>query len=260
MVTTCHFKIFKSLLAADLKIFYEQLKDKVIDVFIWVAITLVVMAYIMPSFGLVDYGTFQLAGLVASAGLFELWPSVMGLVTDFENDRIISFHLILPIKPSIVLLKTLCFYALNACFLGLLVIPMGKIILWNQFDLTLMSLFQTLIIITLSGIFYGIFTLWIASRIPNLSKVGNVWMRFIFPMWFLGGFQFSWYALYGIVPYLAYLNMLNPMNVVMEGTRAALLGPDGYLPFWLSVGVLSLFNVLCWVDAYRRLKKRLDFV
>lgn len=260
MFSSLRFSIFKSLLTADLVILGKNLKDKVIDTFIWVAITLVVMAYIMPSFGLLDYGSFQLAGLVGSAGLFELWPSAMGLVSDFDGDRVIESHLILPLRPWVVLAKMVCYYALGALLLGLLVIPMGKLVLLDKFALSDISVLNTAIIILLTSIFFGVFTLWIACRVPNISKMGNVWMRFIFPMWFLGGFQFSWYKLYGITPYLAYANMLNPMNAIMEGTRSALLGSEGYLPFWMSVSVLVGFIFLCWVDAYRRLKVRLDFV
>lgn len=260
MPFSLHAHIFKQLLAADLIIFYESLKDKLINLFIWVFITLIVMGYIMPAFGLTNFGPFQLAGLIASAGLFEVYPSAMSLVGDFSGDRVISYHLTLPLPPWLVLLKTITYYALNALTLSLCVIPMGKLVLWNQFDLTAISWPHFAFFILLVALFYGVFTLWIASKSESVDKMGNVWMRFIFPMWFLGGFQFSWQALYNIMPGLAYVGLVNPMTYVMEGVRATVLGQTGYLSFWLAAIVLLFFIIGFGYSAITRLKVRLDFV
>lgn len=245
----------------DLKLFREIIWNKVIDLFIWVACTLLIMGYVMPLLGLVaDYGVFQLAGLVASAGLFEVFPSVMNLVSDFEGDRLISYQLILPVPSLLIFIKIITNYALNAIILGLCVVPMGKLVLWNQFDLTQINIVQFALMLIMSGIFYGVFILWITSLCKNVSKVGNVWMRFIFPIWFLGGFQFSWSVLYTLIPMLAYINLLNPMTYIMEGTRAALLGQTGYISVWFCIAALSMFiMIFSWI-AIIRLKKRLDYV
>ncbi len=260
MSFSLHAYIFKQLLAADLIIFYESLKDKLVNLFIWVGITLVVMGYIMPAFGLTNFGPFQLAGLIASAGLFEVYPSAMSLVQDFSGDRIISYHLTLPLPSWLVLIKTITYYALNALTLSLCVIPMGKLVLWNQFDLTAVSWPHFLFFMVLVSVFYGVFTLWIASRAESIEKMGNVWMRFIFPMWFLGGFQFSWKALYSVFPALGYVGLINPMTYVMEGTRATVLGPSGYLPFWVTALAVLICILGFGYNAIKRIKRRLDFV
>lgn len=263
MTISCSFywNVFKQLLATDFSIFKETFKDKIIDLFIWVAITAAIMGYVMPAFGLAaDYGAFQLAGLIASAGLFEVFPSMMNLVGDFEGDRVIDYHLTLPIPSKLVIIKIMTYYALNAMILSLCVIPMGKIILWNQFDLTKIAPFKMLVMIAITGIFYGAFTIWLASMLDNMARVGSLWMRFIFPLWFLGGFQFSWLVLYKLFPILAYINLLNPMMYIMEGNRAAVLGQAGYIPFWCSVGALIIFSLLAGYFGIRSLKKRLDFV
>lgn len=256
-----YFNVFKNLLKVDLKLFGEILIDKVIDLFIWVTCTILIMGYVMPLFGLTnDYGVFQFAGLVASAGLFEVFPSVMNLVSDYEGDRLISYQLILPVPSWLIFIKIICNYAINAISLGLLVIPMGKLILWNQFNLTQIHIIKFTLMIILVGIFYGVFTLWISSLCKNISKVGNVWMRFIYPLWFLGGFQFSWKVLHQLVPKLAYLNLLNPMTYIMEGIRASLLGQEGYISTWYCIGALLIFIGFFGWRAMIRLKKRLDYI
>ncbi len=247
-----YWNVFKQLLATDFSIFRETFKDKIIDLSIWVAITAAIMGYVMPAFGLsADYGSFQLAGLIASAGLFELFSSVMKMVSDFEGDRVIDYHLTLPIPSRLVLCKIMTYYALNAIILSLCVLPMGKLVLWSQFDLTKIAPIKLLIITVTTGIFYGAFTLWLAGMLENMSRIGSLWMRFIFPLWFLGGFQFSWMVLHKLFPMLAYINLVNPMMYVMEGTRAAVLGQEGYLPFWISVLALVCFSLICGSFALR---------
>jgi ABC-type polysaccharide/polyol phosphate export permease len=85
-------------------------------------------------------------------------------------------------------------------------------------------------------------------------------MRFVFPLWYLGAFQFSWAILYRIFPLGGILNLINPMVYVQESMRSALLGAEGYLPFWVSAGMLFFFIILFLWWGIVRLKKRLDFV
>jgi len=259
--TYFYFNVFKNLLKIDLKLFKEILLDKIVDLFIWVACTILIMGYIMPLLGLSnDYGVFQLAGLVASAGLFEVFPSVMGLVSDYEGDRLISYQLILPVPSWLIFIKIICHYAISAIILGLCVIPMGKLVLWQQFDLTQIQLIPFALMALVTGIFYGVFTLLISSMCKDMSRIGNVWMRFIFPLWFLGGFQFSWTVLYRLAPKLAYANLLNPMTYIMEGMRAALLGQAEYISVWYCIMASLCFIIAFGWIALARLKKRLDYV
>ena len=256
-----YLSIFKQLLVEELVIFRETFGDKIINLSIWVSITAGIFGYIMPAFGLAaDYGSFQLAGLIASAGLFEIFPSVMMLVSDIEGDRVISYQLTLPLPSWLILIKKITYYALNALSLSLCVMPIGKLVLWNQFDLTQIRIIPFLLMVITSSIFYGTLTLWLASKVQNMSKIGNVWMRFIFPIWFLGGFQFSWGVLYKMYPIFAYINLLNPMTYVMEGMRAALLGQQEFLSVWLCILALIIFSILSGWRATIKLKQRLDFV
>jgi len=253
--------VFKNLLAEELVIFRETFSDKIINLGIWVSITAGIFGYIMPEFGLsADYGSFQLAGLIASAGLFEIFPSVMTLLSDIDGDRIISYQLTLPVPSWLILMKKIVYYAINALSLAICVTPIGKIVLWNQFDLTKIRIIPFILMLIVTSIFYGTFTLWLTARAKNMATIGNVWMRFLFPMWFLGGFQFSWAVLYKISPILAYLNLLNPLTYVMEGTRAALLGQQDFISVWICILALSIFSILSGWYATVKLKQRLDFV
>lgn len=256
-----YWTIFKQLVAEELVVFKEVFFDKIVNLAIWVSIVAGIFGYIMPEFGLAaDYGSFQLASLIASAGLFEIFPSVMTLLSDIEGDRVISYQLTLPLPSWMILMKKATYYAINSLTLAICVTPIGKLVLWNQFDVTKIRIIPFILMLIVVSIFYGTFTLWLTARAKNMAAIGNVWMRFLFPMWFLGGFQFSWAVLYKISPTLAYINLINPMTYVMEGTRAALLGQQEFISVWICILALGIFSILSGWYATIKLKQRLDFV
>ncbi len=252
---------FKELIKTDLLVLRPQILGKIIDLFIWIITIVLVNAYIMPFFGVsAEYGVFMLASSAASAGLFEIWPSVTVFISDLEGEKSINYYLTLPIPSWMVLVRSILNCAMNAAIMGLLVIPIGKLFVWSLLDMSTISWFKYFIIFVLSCVFYGSFSLWTMSFVKNMLSVGSVWMRFIYPLWFLGCFQFSWQSLYQMSPVLAYLNLLNPMTYVSEGFRASILGQQNSLNFWLCASMLIVFTVAMGAQAILRLKKRLDFV
>lgn len=253
--------ILWQLLKMDLVIFKRTIKDKVINLFIWVFINVFVFGYLLPSFGLIEsYSSFMIAGLAAAAGLFEVYPSVLKLVHDFEGDNITSYYATLPMPTYLVFIRQFIFYSFNAAAVSLLVLPVCKLVFWHKFDVSQFSFIKFGIIYILTNLFYGAFTLWLVSRTSNAEKIGNVWIRYVFPLWFLGGFQFSWYVLHKVVPMAAYINLLNPIVYVNEGSRAAIVGQEGYLSVWLCCGMLIIFIILGLTYSIKTLKKRLDLI
>lgn len=256
-----YFNVFKNLVHSDLLAFKEVFIDKLIDMGIWVVLTLVVMGYIMPYFGLKsDFGPVQLGGVVATVGLFELYGSVMYFVSDLEGNRIVNYSLTLPAQSWIALISKATYYAIIYVVLSLFMIPIGKLVLWNQLDMATISFSKLLLAIVCSNIFFACFTIWCSSIIKNLQNIGAVWARYIFPMWFMGGFQFSWLSLLSALPWVAYISLLNPMIYITECTRSAMLGPVGYMNYWICIGAILAFSFISLVVGIYNLKKRLDYV
>ena len=80
MNTIFYWNVCKNLIHTDLIIFKQTFLNKFIDLAIWVILTVVVTAYIMPFFGLsAAFWGFELAGVIAAAGLFELYANVVDL-------------------------------------------------------------------------------------------------------------------------------------------------------------------------------------
>lgn len=261
MNTKTYFNICKNLVLSDLIIFKKAFLDKFIDITIWVVLTIFVTGYIMPYFGLSDsFGVFQLGGVIAAIGLFEVYVSAVDLVVDFEGDRVIDYTLTLPIPSWLAVFSKAAFYFIVYFSLTMAVLPVGKLCLFNQLDVTQIDFFKLILAVIFQSMFYACFVIWAASVIDNMSKLGTVWARFIFPMWFMGGFQFSWMSLYHVLPIVAWIDLINPMIYITESTRAALLGQADYLNFWLCLVAITFFSAICFLLGMWNLKKRLDFI
>ncbi len=251
-------KTFSALIERDMAVFWPGWKDRFINAFIWGGMTLLVFEYIMPSTGLQSYGKFIAVGNAASWGFFEVTENMSRLMADLEGDRSISYYLSLPIPQWAIFVRMAITNALQAMFISVFFLPLFKLMLGDGLPLDHFSWIKFLIIFLLIHLFYGFFSLFLASCIESLDKMGNVWMRIVFPLWYLGGYQFSWQALYTVSPAIAYCNLLNPIVYVMEGMRAAVLGQEGSLPFWGSVVALIFFTVVTGWIGICRLRKRLD--
>jgi hypothetical protein len=248
------------LLLTDYKIFKRTIHDKIIDLAIWVLTMVWVTVYLMPSFGLeTSYGAFMMASLFASAGLFEQFSSATNLVSDFEGNQITSYYLTLPIPSWLVFVKNMIFFMFNTGVISLCVLPISKLIAWKHLNLALISPIKLLAIFIVFNMFYAAFTVWLTSMVKSMERLGSIWMRFVYPLWFMGGFQYSLEVLYGYWPLLAYITLLNPMIYIMEATRIAVLNHESMLNFWFCIFMILFFSVLIGTQSILRLKKRLDF-
>jgi hypothetical protein len=253
--------IFYKLTKTRFYIARQELCDKVINLYIWVFCTLVVMGYVMQDFGLAaNYGCFQLATIMGTVGLFEIYGNAFRCMIDFEGDRHISYYLTLPTQPAVVLWSMMTSYVLMGIILTCFILPFGKLILFNSFSFADVAWVKFALITVISNIFYAIFTIAVTAHVGAISKMESVWTRFIFPLWFMGGFQFSWASIYNHSQPLAYVLLCNPVMFVMEGTRAALLGQQDCLPWGICCIALCGFSALCWFYARYKMKRLLDFV
>jgi len=253
--------VFCKLVKTRFFIARQELFGKVINLLIWMVCCLVVMGYVMQAFGLAsNYGCFQLATVIGTVGLFEIYGNALRTIIDFEGDCHIDYYLTLPVRPVVILLSMVTSYVLMGILLSVLILPFGKLILFNSFSLTDVVWFKFAIILVLSNIFYGTFTIAVTSHVGALSRMENIWHRFIFPLWFMGGFQFSWASIYKLSQPLAYVLLCNPIMFIMEGTRAALLGQQDCLPWGTCCIALCGFSVVCWFYAYYKMRRLLDFV
>jgi len=251
---------FLALLSKDISIFNKRWLYRSIDCFIWISSVILVAQYLMPLFGISDhqFGTFTLLGNFAVWGFFEIHSSIALFLGDIEGDKAISYYLSLPIPASLVFVEYACASAYRSILSSIIILPIGKLIIGEGLVLADINWIQLIIAYIIINIFYGFFTIFIVSFMPDLASLSMVKSRILFPLWFLGGFQFTWKMLYSVAPTFAYINLCNPLIYVMEGIRSTTLPKNLYLPFWNCMGMLILFSIIFGYIGIQNLKKRLD--
>lgn len=260
-MNTLSLSIFFQLLKRDLAAFRHEYFSKLMDTFAVFLVNVVVFAYFMPLEGLSkNYGSFFAVGAIASYGLIEIVGKVAVFIADLDGNRAITQILIMPIRSPLIFAYIAIFWALTSGLLAIFLFPFAKLILFNKFGLEEVSYFKFIIMFITANMFFGFFALWLSSVTKGLDAINGLWARYINPMWMFGAFFYSWHSVYALNPVIAYVSLINPMVYVMEGMRAAVLGQEGYLPFWMCLAALWGFIVVCFTIAVPRLKKRLDCV
>ena len=193
-------------------------------------------------------------------GLFEVMGNVARFVSDLQGDKTISYDLTLPLPHWMIMVRIAVTSALQFIAVAILIIPMAKILLWNQFSFEHVSWFKVSVLFLIVHIFYGYLALCIASYMKNLWSLDNIWCRIIFPFWWLGGFQFNWETLHAVSPMIAYVNLANPLTLCFEGIRSAMLGQEGYVSFWLCCLGLIIWTIIVAYVGTRKMMRRLDCV
>lgn len=249
------------LIRRDLRVFKEEFWGKFIDTCFLLMTTILVFGYFLPSYGLsANYGPFILIGAIAGFGFFEVIGRVSMLIADMEGDRTILYTLTLPIPSWLVFVYIAISWALISSIISLVLFPLGKLLLFSQFNLTHIHLFKLLLIFILSNLFFGFFALWLSGLLKKMSSLSHLFVRIVNPMYMFGCFMYSWASVYQLSHIVGYIHLLDPLLYVMEGMRAATLGQEGYLPFWFCFTVLFGYtSVLGWLGV-KQLQKRLDCV
>lgn len=251
---------FFALLWKDITIFNKRWVYRSIDAIVWMSCILFIAQYIMPLFGVHDknYATFTLIGNLAVWGLFEMLTSIAMFLGDIQGDKTISYYISLPLPTWLIFTEQALASAYRSIASTILLLPLGALMLGKDFITDDFYWVQFCFAFIMINIFYGFFTLFIASCVPDTGALTMVRSRIMFPLWFLGGFQFPWKMLYSVNPTLAYCNLCNPIVYIMDGLRSSALPAHDYLPFWHCMIMLVLFSTVFGYLGIRQLKKRLD--
>ncbi len=253
--------IFWQIIFREIVGFKKVLASKIIDLLIMIFTNVLVFTYLMPYFGLKsNYGAFIVLGLIPAISLFEAIPRTTTLVMDMTGNRKISYILTLPIPSSMSIAAISFGWACCSFLYTIFILPVAKIILFNKFDLSNLSIFKFLISFISIQIMLGFFALFLASLIKDMRYITWIWARIVNPLFMLGGFFYNWQAVYSISHVAGIINLFNPLILASEAIRASVLGQSGYLPFWISVLSLWFFIFIFSTLGIMKIKKRLDCV
>lgn len=254
-----HIQTLANLLMRDARVFKRHIIGRFIDACIWSSIILFVSQYIMPEFGVSsNFGTFVMIGNIAAWGMLEVGTNVSLLISDLTGIQSTSYYLTLPIPQSWIFIRIGLSDAFKTFVSTLPIIPMGKIILGDNVSLCSLVYGKLILSYILAHLFFGFFGLFLASITPALDYITTIKLRIIFPLWFLGCYQFTWHMLYKAYPSVAYLNLCNPIVYIMEGMRNAVPSEHALIPYSICVIMTLIFTILFGYLGVRQFKKRLD--
>ncbi|MGZ6250425.1 MAG: ABC transporter permease [Candidatus Chromulinivorax sp.] len=252
--------VFYQLLLRDLKIFLYHAVDNYINTLCWVLLSISVYQFIMPCMGFVYAGDFLLVGCVVSKAFFGVMDNVARMVSDLHENKSISYDMTLPINHTLLFIKIALSNAIYTCLLSALILPTGKLLLWNYIHFPYFNLGKFCIIVCTSSLFGGFFSLFIISITKNVSQIEDAWNGIIHPLFCLGGFNFTWKVMYSISPIMAYINLCNPVMYMFEGIRGATLDPAISISFWNCVSMLMIMSIIIGYFSINKLKKQLDAI
>lgn len=253
--------VFFQLIRRDLSVFGRDFWRKFIDTSSLFITNVLAFGYFLQQEGAHEgYAAFFVVGAIASFGFIEIVGKVGIQLADMDGDRTIFHTLVMPIRSRMVFYYMGLSWAITSILMSILLFPLGKLLVYTEWNFAEVSWWRLAIMFVTANLFFGYFALWLTGILKNMTDLNRLWLRYIAPMWMFGGYVYSWQSAYDLNPVIGYVSLINPMIYVMEGMRAAALGQEGYLPYWVSVGMLWGFIGLCSWHANRRLKQKLDCI
>lgn len=257
---TMQFNIFFKLLKRDLVVFAKNSIDNYINTLCWVILSLIVYQFILPKMGLIIRGDFLLVSCVISKTFFGIMDNVTSVVADLDENKTITYDMTLPISHTLLFIKIALSSAIYTLLLSVLILPAGKLLLWNYLHFPYFNVFKFSIILIVSALFSGFFALYLIGITKSIMQIEDIWNSIIHPLFCLGGFNFTFKVMFATSPCIAYINLLNPLMYMFEGMRGATLDPNLSIPFWICVIMLIILSIPMGYIGIYLLKKRLDAI
>lgn len=252
--------VFIQLMKRDFTVFLSRAVDNYINTLCWVLLSLLVYQFIMPELGCHYQGDFVLVSCVISKAFFGIMDGVSYIVADLDGDKTITYDMTLPISHNLLFIKIAMSNAMHAFLLSLFIIPAGKLLLWNYITFPYFCFPKFILIILISSFFAGFFSLFIISITKSIMHIEDIWCGILFPLFALGGFQFTWKVMHQVSPVMSYINLLNPVMYMFEGMRGATLDPSISISFWTCCATLIIFCIPMGLIGIYLLKRRLDAI
>lgn len=252
-------KTFISLLHRDIIVFKPYAINRLIDATVWTYATLYVSCYILPSFGFPPkFALFLSLGNIAAWCAFETGSCISIILGDLFGINALSYYISLPIPSWLIFVRIILIDAYKSLVATSIMLPIAKIILLDQIQLSSINYTTFIISYILCLLFFASLGVFIASLTPTMEHISSVKLRLLFPMWFLGCYQFSWHMMYSTTPILAYCNLLNPVTYITEGLRHSLPLEQILIPFWICSLMTIFFIIMCTTLSIYFFKKRID--
>lgn len=183
-----------------------------------------------------NFGATLLPGVMAlNALLVSLQNTAMPLIMDFSWSGEIEDRLLAPLPAQLVAVAKLVFGTLCGLFAGLIMAPLGFVVLgtggWA------LSAWPGVLLILVLGSATGAGIGLVLGTVVSTERISITFAIVLAPVTFTGSVQYSWASL-GHLRWFQVLSAINPLTYVSEGLRAVTLPGLASIPLWTDTLVL----------------------
>jgi len=238
---------FTQLLWRDVWVTLRDWKTFFAMTFLQPIFFLFVFGRILPTLGQTSegYGALFLPGIIGLTNLLTAMQAVaLPLTIEFGYTKEIEDRLLSPLPVWLVAIQKMVFAALRGLFAGLMIIPLGRIILGSGFSINLDHL-GLLAANSLLSTFGGAALGLVMGTIFQPAQVGLMFSLILTPLLFTGCVYYPW-AMLNRIRWFQVITCFSPLTYASEGYRAALVPQIQHMPILLIIGgqvfFLSIFG------------------
>lgn len=209
---------------------------------------LFVFGRVLPEIGAAQgaYGTQLLPGVLALTLMLTALQNVaLPLIIEFSFTMEIEDRLLAPLPVTWVAAEKLLIATLRGIVGGLLILPLGELILPGGVDLGGASIGGLAVMIVVGGVVGACIGLVLGTAVPP-NRIAVAFGLILTPLIFTGATFYPWEALDSL-RWFQVITLLNPMTYVSEGMRGALTDVPHLATGWVALGLavsLAVFGTL----------------
>jgi ABC-2 type transport system permease protein len=248
---------FLALLARDAHVARRNLVPLLFQTFLQPLLFVFIFGRVMVGSGYLPpaYKSLLLPGIMAISMVFTgIWAVAMPLIAEFQFTREIEDRLLAPIDISWVAIEKMLAGLIQAIVAGLVVIPLGWIILRPGLELSVNSPLLFIVIVLLVAGFSAAGGLALGCTVDQ-QHIGLMFSMVLTPMIFFGCTYYPWSAL-SKFPILQKIVLVNPLAYASEGLRATLVPQFPHLPTAFILTALVVFDCLLLVAGLRQFQNK----
>jgi ABC-2 type transport system permease protein len=201
------------------------------------------------------YKSLLLPGIIAITMVFTgIWAVAMPLIAEFQWTREIEDRLLAPVNLTWIAIEKVIAGGIQAAIAGLVVIPLGWLVLRPGIDIRIANPLEFIAIVVLVAGFSACGGLALGCSI-NQQHIGLMFGMVITPMIFFGCTYYPWNALEKF-PVLQKLVLINPLVYASEGLRAMMVPEFPHLTLVAVLVALVFFDLLLLVLGLRQFEKK----
>ena len=252
-----NWKAFFALLARDAHVARRNLVPLLFQTFLQPLLFVFIFGRVMVGSGYLPavYKSLLLPGIMAISMVFTgIWAVAMPLIGEFQFTREIEDRLLAPIDISWVAVEKVVAGLVQAIVAGLVVIPLGWLILRPGLELHLANPLAFVCVTLLVAGFSACGGLALGCSVDQ-QHIGLMFSMVLTPMIFFGCTYYPWSAL-NKFPILQKIVLINPLAYASEGLRATLVPQFPHLSLPFILVALTSFDVLLLIVGLRQFHKK----